>query len=69
MTGFVGMAGGIGGFLLASGLGYSKQLSDSYQTGMLVFAGMAVVAWLGLFSVKTRWRTTWGAAEVAGARV
>lgn len=69
MTGFVGMAGGIGGFLLASGLGYSKQLSGNYQTGLLVFAAMAVIAWLGLLSVKTRWRTTWGAAEVAGARV
>lgn len=69
MTGFVGMAGGIGGFLLASGLGYSKQLSGDYQMGLLVFAAMAVLAWLGLFSVKMRWRTTWGAANVAGARV
>lgn len=69
MTGFVGMAGGIGGFLLASGLGYSRQLTGDYQTGLLVFAGLAVVAWLGLTGVKRRWRTTWGAAHIAGARV
>ena len=31
MTGLVGMAGGVGGFYLASSLGYSKQLTGSYQ--------------------------------------
>ncbi|MBV8576138.1 MAG: NarK/NasA family nitrate transporter [Acetobacteraceae bacterium] len=65
MTGLVGMTGGIGGFYLASSLGYSKQLTGSYQLGLLVFACLAAVALLGLTSIKTRWRTTWGA--LAGA--
>jgi NNP family nitrate/nitrite transporter-like MFS transporter len=65
MTGFVGMTGGIGGFYLASSLGYSKQLTGSYQAGLLVFAALAAVALVGLSSVKTRWRTTWGATLVA----
>jgi NNP family nitrate/nitrite transporter-like MFS transporter len=65
MTGLVGMAGGIGGFYLASSLGYSKQLTGSYQIGLMVFAGLAVLAMIGLTSVKTRWRTTWGSATVA----
>jgi NNP family nitrate/nitrite transporter-like MFS transporter len=69
MTGLVGMAGGIGGFYLASSLGYSKQLTGSYQAGLLVFAGFAIVALLGLSAVKGRWRTTWGAAGVAMAKV
>jgi NNP family nitrate/nitrite transporter-like MFS transporter len=69
MTGLVGMAGGIGGFYLASSLGYSKQLSGSYQIGFVIFAGLAVVALLGLTTVKARWRTTWGAATVALAKV
>lgn len=69
MTGFVGMAGGIGGFLLASGLGYSKQLTGDYQVGILVFSCLAVIAWFGLMRVKTRWRTTWGAPGTAAARV
>jgi len=69
MTGLVGMAGGIGGFYLASSLGYSKQLTGSYQAGLLIFAALAVVAVLGLASVKTRWRTTWGAAHLSGAKV
>lgn len=69
MTGLVGMAGGVGGFYLASSLGYSRQLTDSYQTGFIIFAGLTVVAMIGLAKVKTRWRTTWGAPDVAGARI
>lgn len=65
MTGLVGMAGGIGGFYLASSLGYSKQVTGSYQNGFLIFAGLAVLALLGLTRVKRRWRTTWGAAVAA----
>jgi MFS transporter, NNP family, nitrate/nitrite transporter len=68
MTGLVGMTGGIGGFYLASSLGYSKQFTGSYQAGLLVFAALAVLALIGLSSVKTRWRTTWG-AKLAAARI
>ena len=69
MTGMVGMAGGLGGFYLASSLGYSKQLTSSYQAGLLIFAGLAIVALFGLTAVKTRWRTTWGAAHLTAAKV
>ena len=69
MTGLVGMAGGVGGFYLASSLGYSKQATGSYQAGFLIFAALAVLALVGLASVKTRWRTTWGAAHLSGAKV
>ena len=69
MTGLVGMAGGIGGFYLASSLGYAKQLTGNYQNGFLIFAGLAVLALVGLTSVKARWRTTWGAAHLTAARI
>ncbi len=69
MTGLVGMAGGVGGFYLASSLGYSKQLTGDYQVGFLIFAGLAIVAVLGLLGVKTRWRTTWGAAHLTMAKI
>ncbi len=69
MTGLVGMAGGIGGFYLASSLGYSKQLTGSYQTGLVIFAALALVALTGLSAVKNRWRTTWGAAHLSAAKV
>lgn len=69
MTGLVGMAGGVGGFYLASSLGYSKQWTGSYQAGLLVFAALALVALTGLTTVKSRWRTTWGAAHMTAAKV
>lgn len=67
MTGLVGMAGGIGGFYLASSLGFAKQWSGSFAPGFYIFAGLAVVALVGLLFVKSQWRATWGAAE--GVRI
>jgi NNP family nitrate/nitrite transporter-like MFS transporter len=69
MTGLVGMAGGVGGFYLASSLGYSKQITGSYQFGLTVFATLAVSALLGLSAVQTRWRTTWGSAAMTTAKI
>lgn len=69
MTGLVGMAGGIGGFYLASSLGYSKQITGSFQLGLCIFAGLAIVALLGLTTVKARWRTTWGSAAMTSAKI
>lgn len=68
MTGLVGFAGGIGGFYLASSLGFAKQITGAYQSGFLIFAGFAVVALVGLTFVKRKWRTTWGAA-LQGVRI
>jgi MFS transporter, NNP family, nitrate/nitrite transporter len=62
MTGLVGFGGGVGGFYLASSLGFAKQVTGTASSGFLVFGLLAVVALLGLTSVKKRWRTTWGAA-------
>ncbi len=67
MTGLVGMAGGIGGFYLASSLGFAKQWSGSFAPGFYIFAGLAVVALVGLLFVKSQWRRAWGAAE--GVRI
>ena len=68
MTGLVGFAGGVGGFYLASSLGFAQKLTGSPSAGFLIFAGLALVALAGLTLVKTRWRTGWG-AELQGARV
>ena len=69
MTGLVGMAGGVGGFYLAASLGYFKQHTGSYQIGLMIFAGLALLATIGLVGVKTRWRTTWGSATATTAKV
>jgi NNP family nitrate/nitrite transporter-like MFS transporter len=67
MTGLVGAGGGIGGFYLASSLGFSKEITGSYQPGLLIFASLCLLAIAALSLVKTRWRNTWGA--LAGARI
>ncbi|MCW8308431.1 NarK/NasA family nitrate transporter [Acidiphilium sp. PA] len=68
-TGFVGMAGGVGGFYLASSLGVSKQLTGSYGAGFLIFAGLALLAFGGLSIVKRRWRADFTAAAIDGVPV
>jgi MFS transporter, NNP family, nitrate/nitrite transporter len=60
MTGVVGMTGGIGGFYLASSLGFSKQYTGGYGLGFLIFAMLAAAALVGITVVRGRWRTTWG---------
>jgi len=69
MTGLVGMMGGVGGFYLASSLGYSKQMTGSYQTGLLLFAMLAALALAALTGVKRRWRTTWDGAAAGAVRI
>ena len=65
MTGLIGMAGGVGGFLLAAGLGVVKQHAGSYAPGLWLFAGVALAASLCLVGVKQRWRLHWAAAGAA----
>jgi len=68
MTGLVGFAGGVGGFYLASSLGFAQKYTGSSSAGFLIFAGLALVALVGLTFVKGRWRTTW-VGEVSRARI
>jgi NNP family nitrate/nitrite transporter-like MFS transporter len=67
MTGLVGCGGGVGGFYLASSLGFSKGMTGSYLAGFMIFSALCFAALAGLGVVKTRWRTTWGA--LAQARI
>ena len=68
MTGLVGAFGGVGGFYLAASLGVSKQVTGSYQLGLLGFALLAIVALTGLTLIKKKWRTTW-VEYGAGAKI
>ncbi|HDZ55127.1 MAG TPA: NarK/NasA family nitrate transporter [Pseudomonas xinjiangensis] len=69
MTGLIGMAGGVGGFVLAAGLGAIKQHTGDYQLGLWLFASLGLLALIGLLNVKRRWRTTWGSSAMTAARV
>ncbi|MDP1631254.1 MAG: nitrate/nitrite transporter [Caulobacter sp.] len=59
MTGMIGMTGGIGGFYLAASMGLAKQMTGSYQAGLLGFAVLCLVALLALNGLKSRWRAVW----------
>lgn len=65
MTGLVGMAGGVGGFYLASSLGFARQFTGSFGSGFLIFAGLALLALVGITLVKGKWRANWS----TGARI
>jgi MFS transporter, NNP family, nitrate/nitrite transporter len=67
MTGLIGMAGGIGGFMLAAGMGVVKQHTGSYAISLWLFAGIALMAWGLLSGIKHQWRNQW--AAVSAARV
>ncbi len=64
MTGLIGMAGGIGGFVLAASLGAIKQATGDYSVGLWLFSFLAALGWVSLSGVKERWRTSWSAAMV-----
>jgi len=67
LTGLVGMAGGVGGFYLASSLGFARQATGGFGPGFLIFAMLALGALAALTFVKGRWRMRWAAA--AGVRI
>jgi len=59
VTGVVGAAGGVGGFLLPSFLGIFKDLTGSYGTGFFLLAGMAFYCLMALRSLEGDWQATW----------
>lgn len=69
VTGLAGTAGGLSGFLLATSFGFLREATGQYQTGFLLYASLSLLALIGLWSVKQRWRTTWGAPQVTSAKV
>jgi MFS transporter, NNP family, nitrate/nitrite transporter len=57
LTGVVGAAGGIGGFLLPNVLGKLKQETASFAPGFMVFALMACLCVLVLWRLRPRWES------------
>ena len=58
VTGLVGAAGGVGGFLLVSGLGALADATGSFATGFAVLAVVAVLAAVAARSRDRDWRRT-----------
>jgi NNP family nitrate/nitrite transporter-like MFS transporter len=69
ITGIVGAAGGLGGFFLPSVLGALKDISGSYGTGMLCFAGLMVSTVFLLLEFGVHWRLTWAPSALARTQI
>lgn len=59
VTGIVGAAGGLGGFLLPSLLGTLKDATGSYGSGFLVYTAAALGCVLLIAAVRGEWQRTW----------
>ncbi len=66
ITGLVGAAGGLGGFLLPSLLGAIKDRTGGYGIGILFFAAVFVIASAALLLLGSSWRNTWN--EISAER-
>jgi NNP family nitrate/nitrite transporter-like MFS transporter len=58
-TGILGAAGSFGGFFLPTLLGWLKQVSGTYASGLALLASLAVVALVILSIVQTEWVGVW----------
>jgi NNP family nitrate/nitrite transporter-like MFS transporter len=65
VTGLVGAAGGIGGFLLPFGLGSLHDAAGGYGVGLGIVGGVALAALVGIVAVRAAWRRGWGDAVEA----
>ena len=58
-TGILGAAGSLGGFVLPTLLGWLKQTTGTYGSGMAVLAALVVIALMVLAVVQSDWVGTW----------
>lgn len=59
VTGIVGAAGGIGGYLLPQILGNLYQKTGAYTAGFLVLSGIAIFCILMLALAQSDWKKNW----------
>jgi NNP family nitrate/nitrite transporter-like MFS transporter len=57
-SGFIGAAGGIGGFLLSSGFGWLKESTGTFSVGFLVLGVVSGLAGLSVMIVQRSIRLT-----------
>ncbi len=55
LTGLVGAAGGVGGFLLPSGLGLAKLWTGSFGPGLAAFALTCLIAAIAVWAISRSW--------------
>jgi MFS transporter, NNP family, nitrate/nitrite transporter len=67
MTGIVGAAGGFGGFLLPSLLGFLRDRTGSFAGGFLILGCALASGGIALARLRRRWSETWPAGAAARA--
>ncbi|MDA0140333.1 MFS transporter [Solirubrobacter sp. CPCC 204708] len=65
VTGLVGAAGGLGGFMLPIALGSLHDSFGGYGAGLSLAAAVVFVAFIGVNVVRVAWRRGWGATAEA----
>jgi MFS transporter, NNP family, nitrate/nitrite transporter len=69
VTGVVGAAGGLGGFLLPSAFGLVRDATGSYAAGLYGCAAAFLCGTVVLLELGTRWSLRWDLAAVRRAGV
>ncbi len=69
MTGVIGAAGGFGGFLLPSLLGFLKDKLGTFSAGFCVLAALMFGGALALLSLRGYWVRTWPVAAAVRAGI
>jgi NNP family nitrate/nitrite transporter-like MFS transporter len=69
LTGLVGAAGGLGGFVLPSILGAVKDRTGQYSLGLFLFAAAFLAAAFLLLRLGSVWRTRWNSVSVERAGI
>ncbi len=69
LTGIVGAAGGLGGFLLPSVLGFMKDRTGSFRPGFQILAFLAACGVAALLGLRKYWRSTWPSDAAARAGI
>lgn len=58
-TGILGAAGGLGGFFLPTTLGWLKEATGTYGSGLMVFGGFSALALTSLLLAQREWIGVW----------
>ena len=58
-TGILGAAGGLGGFFLPTLVGWLKQTTGTYASGLAVLAALAIIALVTLAVAQSNWIGVW----------
>jgi NNP family nitrate/nitrite transporter-like MFS transporter len=59
VTGLVGAAGGLGGFMLPTALGLAKDAAGSYGVGLALAGAAAFTALVAVNVTRSSWRRGW----------